>query len=398
MNNVDEVTVLHSYPIWLPQTQTWMHAQVAELQRSGINAHVVCEETENLDQFGIDNVHCLVDEPLYRRRWDKVLRRLHIHRHLGHQVRVGQKVGAQIVHSHFGYIGWTDIGAARRLRAKHVVTFYGFDVNRLPQQEPVWRSRYRRLFAAVDLILCEGTQMAKSIVALGCPNHKVRVQHLGIDLQRFRFKPRRWTRGELLRVMIAAAFREKKGIPYAIEALSELARDVPLELTVIGDVGDAPESREEKARICTTLERTGLYSRTRMLGYQSHEAMLNEAYRHHLFLHPSVTASNGDTEGGAPVSIIEMLATGMPVISTYHCDIPEVMLEMGDDFLVPERRSDELSKSMKNLVDNWDLFTERLYKQRSYIESEYDIATQTRRLVGLYQETLGRRGLPLSVK
>ncbi len=47
--------------------------------------------------------------------------------------------------------------------------------------------------------------------------------------------------------------------------------------------------------------------------------------RHHLFLSPSVTAPDGDSEGGAPVSIIEAAATGMPVVSTTHCDIPQAV-------------------------------------------------------------------------
>jgi hypothetical protein len=32
----------------------------------GVEAHVVCEELENLDQFSVDNIHCLGKEPTYR--------------------------------------------------------------------------------------------------------------------------------------------------------------------------------------------------------------------------------------------------------------------------------------------------------------------------------------------
>src|SRR5690606_39794503 len=61
------------------------------------------------------------------------------------------------------------------------------------------------------------------------------------------------------------------------------------------------------------------------LGYQPWRALMDAAYRHHVFLSPSITASDGDTEGGAPVGLIEMAATGMPVISSRHADIPEVI-------------------------------------------------------------------------
>lgn len=129
--NRNKLTVLHSFPIWLPQTQTWMHSQVAELQRLGIDARVVCEHTENLEQFGVANIHCLASESCIKHVWDKGLRKLHIRRHLNYLVEVGEKIGAAIVHTHFGNIGWQNLGAVRKLGAAHVVTFYGVDVNKL---------------------------------------------------------------------------------------------------------------------------------------------------------------------------------------------------------------------------------------------------------------------------
>ncbi len=71
------------------------------------------------------------------------------------------------------------------------------------------------------------------------------------------------------------------------------------------------------------------------MGYQPHSTLFAEAYRHHIFLSPSVTASTGDTEGGAPVSLIEMAATGMLIVSTTHCDIPEVIKHGVTGLLAP---------------------------------------------------------------
>ena len=112
-------SVLHSYPVWLPQTQTWMHNQVAELQRLDVDAHVVCERTENLDQFGVANIHCLAGEPKWGQVWDKGLRKLRFRRHLGYLVQVGRKTGTQIIHSHFGNVGWANLGAVRKLGERH---------------------------------------------------------------------------------------------------------------------------------------------------------------------------------------------------------------------------------------------------------------------------------------
>lgn len=382
------LTVLHIFLVWLPQTQTWMYSQVAELQRLGVDAHVACERTENLDQFGVANIHCLAGEPQWRQVWDKGLRKLRIRRHLNHLVEVGEKTGAAIVHSHFGNIGWKNLGAVRKLKAKHIVTFYGHDVNKLPTQDPSWRKRYHQLFDEADLFLCEGSHMARCVVELGCPEHKVKVQHIGVDVERFEFKPRQWHSGKSLKVLIAASFREKKGIPYAVEALGLLRKEVPIELTIIGDADADAAGQQEKAKILRALEIAGLKANTRLLGYQPHTVMMQEAYAHHVFLHPSVTASDGDTEGGAPVCIIEMLATGMPVVSTTHCDIPEVMGDALHHLLAPERNSEALSNIIRVLIENSESWSQTVQKWREQVAPEYHLSVQGQRMADHYSKIM----------
>lgn len=380
--------VIHSSPIWLPQTQTWMYNQVKQLQRLGVGAHVVCRRTENLDQFAVANIHSLETEPLYKQVWEKGLRKLRIRRYPNNLVEVGKSVDADIIHSHFGDVAWTNLGALRKLKVKHVVTFYGFDVNKLPVQQPVWRQRYLQLFSEADMFLCEGSHMARCLVELGCPEHKVKVQHLGVDVDAITFKPRQWHSNEPLRVLIAASFREKKGIPYAIRALQTVAEKVSVLLTIIGDAGRDQESQLEKIKILEALEQSGLKENTRMLGYQTHQSMLQEAYDHHLFLQPSVTTSHGDTEGGAPVSIIEMLATGMPVIATTHCDIPEVVGPAYSHLLASERDAEHLAECIQTLLERPDNWPNLIQKGRQHVELEYHLPRQVDRLITRYDEII----------
>ena len=384
MLKVNEV-VVHSFPVWLPQTQTWMHSQVSELQKLGVNAHVVCERTENLDQFYVQNIHCLSGQSRWKRYLDLGLRRIKIRSHLGFLVDVGKATGANIIHSHFGYVGWANIEAARLLGAKHVVTFYGYDVNKLPTQNPKWKRRYKELFSSADLIVCEGTHMADCIIALGCSQNKIRVNHLGIDTEKIQFLKRSWQLGQPLKVLIAASFKQKKGIPFALDALAQLNKTISVELTIIGDGGADEESRVEKSRILKILDDTGLGRQTRLLGYRTYEQMFDEAYKNHIFMHPSVIADNGDTEGGAPVVISEMLATGMPVVTTKHCDIPEVMGGAYRDLLAPEGSVDGLYKCLKKLTSdpaNWEGL---VIAGRHHMESNYNIRVQGERLSNLYK-------------
>ena len=49
------------------------------------------------------------------------------------------KIKPQIVHSHFGNIGWLDSHVIKFKPIKHVVSFYGLDVNMLPRKDYKWR-------------------------------------------------------------------------------------------------------------------------------------------------------------------------------------------------------------------------------------------------------------------
>jgi colanic acid/amylovoran biosynthesis glycosyltransferase len=383
--SLNQLTVAHSFPIWLPQTQTWMYNQVRFLPDL-VDAHIICERTENLDQFELPNIHSLHEASKWRHVWDRGLRKLNIRQHTGFMVRMLKKHRVQLLHSNFGNVGWMNLGAARKAGVKHVVTFYGRDVSHLPRQDPAWHGRYKELFAEVDRVLCEGPYMGESIIDLGCAREKLTVHHLGVEVDKIPFKPRVWDASQPLRVLIAASFREKKGIPLAIEALAALRERVPVELTIIGDADDSEQSIEEKQKILAAIDKHLAEANVRLLGYQSHSVFFDEAFAHHVFLSPSLTASDGDTEGGAPVSIIEATASGMPIVSTMHCDIPGVVLHGETGLLAKEGNVDGLVAHLTWLIDNPGKWPEMLAAGREHIEAEFNTTVQAQRLAAIYKE------------
>lgn len=167
-----------------------------------------------------------------------------------------------------------------------------------------------------------------------------------------------------------------------------LRKHLAIEVTIIGDAGSEPGEQAEKSRILAALKQTGLDTHTRLLGYQSHAAMLRAAYAHHVFLHPSVTAKDGDTEGGSPVCITEMLATGMPVVSTWHCDIPEVVGTTHHAYLAKERDIAGFAAALTRLVEQPEAWEALARAGRRRIETEYHRVRQAERLVAHYQRVL----------
>jgi colanic acid/amylovoran biosynthesis glycosyltransferase len=384
------LSVLHSVQCWLPQTETWLYTQVRFLP-ADVESTVACERTAHLDQFPFPRLHCLEDAPAWRQFRDRALRRLGLRHHLAFAVDAGRRARARVLHSHFGVVGWRDVGLARALGLAHAVTFYGVDVRYYPQSDRRWFDRYKEMFAKVDVVLCEGPYMGESIIDLGCPREKIRVHHLGVDLSVIPFAPLAWQPGEPLRVLLSGSFREKKGFPDAIDALGRIRKEVALEITVIGDAHGLPSTVLEKQRILEAIARNELTAKTRLLGYQPYRAVMEEARRHHVFLSPSVTAKDGDTEGGAPVSLIEMSAAGLLVVSTTHADIPGVVVHEKTGLLAPEHDVDALAAHLRWLVANPTRWLSMREAARAHIEAEFDARRQGERLAAVYREIVSAR-------
>lgn len=378
--------IIHYTSHWLPQTQTWLYTQIHYLT-SKLDNYIVCETTENLDQFYLRNIHCLKDSSVGIQILNKCLRKLHLDYYWGFLLQTIDQKQGNILHSHFGNTGWANINIAKQASVKHVVSFYGFDVNYLPHQNERWIKRYQELFAGVDQILCLGPNMMKQVIELGCPSQKIAIHHLGINLDKIDFKPRKWQPSEPLRILIAASFREKKGIPYALEAIGLLQNEIDLEVTIIGDATQEKRSKDEKKKILEIIEKYNILPKIRMMGYQPHSVLLEEAYTHHIFLSPSITSNDGDTEG-TPVTIIEMAASGMPVISTLHSDIPEIIQNGKTGLLAKERDIEGIIKHLRWLIDNHEQWELILKASRNHIENEFDASIQANKLVKIYQNIL----------
>ena len=382
------LTVAHSFPVWLPQTQTWLYNQVRFLP-SEVRSHILCKELQHPEQFQLPDIHSLCGPSSRLTRLStRLFRHMDYHLFVRHKCH---RLVPEVLHSHFGPVGWKNDRVMRLFPStplggmKHVVTFYGQDVDHLPKVDPAWKARYLQMFERVDMVLCEGTFMAAKVQALGCPEDRIRVHHLGVDLDTIAFEPRTIKHGEPFRVLMAAAFRPKKGFLYGLKALEQVAGEFEVEVTLVGDAIDDPASLREKQLIREFLERSPLGGRVTLTGFLTAEKLHAKARGHHIYLAPSVTAEDGDSEGGAPVSLIEMAAGGMPVVSSRHCDIPEVVRHGHSGLLAEERDVDGLASCLKQLMSDPETWQVMTRNARQHIEAQYNALTQGENLYNIYK-------------
>jgi len=382
--------VVHCLREWLPRSQNWIVPQVTSLNPEW-EACVVAKSVCNLAEFPVPRLAVWSQErnPLAR-FVDKVLVVSGIvSQHPGFRHLVAQQ-RPDLIHSHFGPMGWANRTIARRIGAAHVVSFYGHDATRLPEQD-IWRRRYRDLFEQADLFLCEAPHMARVLESLGCPEEKIAIHHLGIDLVGSGYREPDWHPGRPLKILMAGRFVQKKGFPDALQMLRYFADTRPLvdfRVSIVGDASEDPASQAEKQRIEAEAARLG--PRVSFLGNLDYQTYRETAMAHDLFLSPSHKADDGDTEGGAPVTILEMMATGLPVLSTLHCDIPYVLAAPNRELLVAEGDTKALCQQLQILVAHPDRWPGIARANRARIVAEFDLRQQgpalSERYEGLFDD------------
>ncbi len=153
---------------------------------------------------------------------------------------------------------------------------------------------------------------------------------------------------------------------------------------MIGDSGGQPREKEEKRAIFEVVRRHGLERNVTFLGFQPYERLLAEASRHQIFLSPSLVADDGDSEGGLPVTIIEMAATGMPVVSARHCDIPDVVLDGVTGRLANEGDANDLTEQLNAVVSDPDSWPAMGAAARLHVERRYDVRVLATQLAERY--------------
>jgi glycosyltransferase involved in cell wall biosynthesis len=120
------------------------------------------------------------------------------------------------------------------------------------------------------------------------------------------------------------------------------------------------------------------------LGRQPHEVVAEEMRRARAFVQHSVVASDGNTES-MPNSILEASASGLPVVSTRHAGIPEMVLDGETGFLVEERDVDGMARHMARLVREPALAAELGRAGRQRMRQNFSIDARIARLWEIVQ-------------
>jgi colanic acid/amylovoran biosynthesis glycosyltransferase len=200
-------------------------------------------------------------------------------------------------------------------------------------------------------------------------------------VDRFSFSTRKPKTDGKVQLLTVGRLVEKKGLEYAVQAVARALKKYPnLSYKIVGD-GPLRDS------LASSIKELGLERHINLVGWKKQEEVAVLLQEADLFLSPSVTSQDGDQEG-IPATLIEAMARGLPVLSTYHSGIPELVEDGKSGFLVPERDVEALTTKLTYLLDHPECWPEMGYAGRKYVEAHYDLNKLNDRLVQLYQQLL----------
>ena len=192
-----------------------------------------------------------------------------------------------------------------------------------------------------------------------------------------------------LKLLQIASFSSKKGYYYSVEAFAKALESCPdLSLCLLGN------EREKglKDQIRKQVQEKKLNHKIKILDRMDYAQLYGFMKDFDVFIHPSNFTKNMDCEGGAPIILLDAQATGMPVISTRHCDIPEEVIDGKTGVLVEEKNIESLSQAIE-LFYNMDDLSFKTFSQnaRSHVLDHYDIKKTSARVKAIYDEILNAR-------
>lgn len=288
-----------------------------------------------------------------------------------------------IIHCHFGPNGIRSICLKEiGLTTKIITTLYGYDIATYIEENG--KDVYSELFEKCDLFTYISETGKKRILDLGCSEDKMVKLPMGIYLDKFPFSEQKpGPKGEIS-VLSVGRLVEMKGREYAIKAMAQIIKKHPnINYNIVGD-GILRQPLQQ------LIDDLGVEASIHLLGWVTTEKLDQLYHDSHILLHPSVVASNGNTEGQGVV-LVEAQAMGMPVVATNHGAFPETVLDGKSGFLTAERDVEDLAEKLEYLVMNTETWPEIGRCGRSYVEEKFDIKVLNRRLETIYQNLLDSR-------
>jgi len=380
---------------YLSPSMTFIYRQIIGVQNAVKPIVLSSHKVENLNMFPIEQVH-FRSRNLLRIKTSRIFNKIYgRHKLLSRKPKISfnqNKFFTQIIsnndvkliHAHFGPSGIEILPITRDLNIPLVVSFHGYDGSILLNYEDYRQNlkkvfEYSHVIVPSDYMLNELNEKVGKIFNYSVVNYGIPLDDF-IYIQRVPVK-RKVDRDEEITFLQVSNFVEKKGHFYTVSAFKDLLKFYPnVKLVLAGD-------GYLKGEIKELVNKMSLNNKVFFPGAINHKQVNDFMKKADVFLHHSVTSSEGDKEG-IPNVIMEAMATGLPCISTIHAGIPELIEDGINGLLVEEKDINSYVGKMKELMEKENDFSIRA---RKTIENDFNLDIQLDKLKTIYSELINNK-------
>jgi colanic acid/amylovoran biosynthesis glycosyltransferase len=356
-----------------------IYRQITALRR--VEAIAITQKRENPDKFPFDRIDTVERPALHflRRFWFRQIcnKPWQISRaELAAISGILNRENAQLLHIFFGHIAVHLLPLIRAWSKPSVVSFHGADVL-VDMEKPAYRTATRQMLGEVTRVFARTASLKRAVLELGCDEDKVDIVRTGIPLDEFPFREREFPADGQWHFLQASRLVQKKGIATTLHAFTSFLNRYPRATLTIAGEGPMLVELQQLTR------KLKIDRRVMLPGFVSQEKLREIYYASHIFLHPSETGSDGNQEG-IPNSMLEAMASGLPVFATEHGGIPEAIENGVSGILVPERDHEALSRALLDAAQNLDLLKRLARNGANVVAEKFDQRNQIRRLEEIY--------------
>lgn len=273
-----------------------------------------------------------------------------------------KKEKINIVLAEYGTTGAEIVPVCKKMKMPLITIFHGFDasVNEIVKE---YQNKYLDLFNHARKILVVSEVMKNKLISIGCPPYKIIKTVCSPNNKFLKLVP---TFTETQSFVSIGRFVNKKAPYYTILAIKKVTESYPNVKLYFAGIGELLETTENLVKYLK-LENNVIF-----LGIITPDEYASLLTRVTGFILHSITAKNGDMEG-TPVSILEASAAGIPVISTRHAGIKEVIIEGQTGLLVNEHDVDSMADCIIKLIENIDYAKELGNQGKLNIERNFSM-------------------------
>ena len=363
-----------------------IYRQITALDR--VQPFVIAQKRENADRFPFEPLTLVLKPATHflRRIWFRQIRDVPWMISRGETAQlmhVLERSDARLLHIYFGHIAVHLLPLIEQWARPSVVSFHGADVG-VDLEKPAYRAAAVRMLNAVRLILVRSESLREALVRLGCSSEKIRIQRTGIPLDDFPFQARSWPTDGAWKFLQACRLISKKGLQTSLRAFASFSRDHPRAHFTIAGEGPLLAELQKSAGDLQIADRVTL------TGFVSQPQLRELFYRSHIFLHPSETAADGNQEG-VPNSMLEAMASGLPVFATTHGGIPEAIEHGVSGILVAERDTTALTAALLDHARNTESLTSLGRGGAEAVAKKFEQKAQVEQLERSYFEAIAAR-------